>query len=169
MYFQLTKVNPGLLVTLTLLLYTLNIWADESVQNTISPGKVVSLHYTLSLPDGEVVDSNVDTFPLKYRQGDGKVLPALEVALAGLAAGDKKSVTLPPEDAYGPVNAAAFMEVPINQVPENNRQVGSVFTALGSRGTVRVTEIKEDSAILDLNHPLAGKTLTFDITVISVE
>jgi FKBP-type peptidyl-prolyl cis-trans isomerase SlyD len=153
---------------MALLLCSLNVSADEPTKNTIEPGKVVSLRYTVSLPDGEVVHSNVDGGPLKYRQGDGKLLPALEAALVGLAVGDKKSVTLSPEDTY-PVNKDAFQEVPLDQIPEDSRQVGAVFTALGHGTSVRVAEVREDTVILDLNHPLAGKTLTYAVTILSVE
>jgi FKBP-type peptidyl-prolyl cis-trans isomerase 2 len=145
-----------------------HISAEDQARITIGPGKIVSLRYTVSLPDGEVVHSNVDGYPIKYRQGDGKLLPALEAELAGLAAGDKKSVTLSPENTY-PVNGDAFREVPIDQIPEDVRQVGAVFRPLGSRGSVRVVEIKDNTAVLDLNHPLAGKTLTYDVTILSVE
>jgi FKBP-type peptidyl-prolyl cis-trans isomerase 2 len=167
-YFQQCKLNPGPFVFIAILLCSLNVPADEPPPNTIGPGKIVSLSYTVSLPDGEVVHSNVDGAPLKYKQGDGKLLPALEAALGGLAAGDEKSVTLPPEDTY-PINDDAFQEVPLDQIPEDSRQVGAVFRPMGSRGSIRVAEIKEDKVVLDFNHPLAGKTLTYDVTILSVE
>jgi FKBP-type peptidyl-prolyl cis-trans isomerase 2 len=168
MYFRQRKLNPGLFASVAFLLCSLNVSADEAPINTIEPGKVVSIRYTVSLPDGEVVHSNVDGYPIKYKQGDGKLLPALETALAGLAAGDEKSVTLPPEDAY-PVNDDAFQEVPLEQIPEDSRQVGAVFRPMGSRGSIRVAEIREGMAVLDFNHPLAGKILTYDVTILSVE
>jgi FKBP-type peptidyl-prolyl cis-trans isomerase SlyD len=168
MYVSQRKLNPGLFAPITLLLCVLTTSADEPGENTIKPGKVVSLSYTVSLPDGKVVHSNADGYPIKYRQGDGKLLPALEASLVGLAAGDEKSVILPPEDTY-PVDTAAFQEVPLEQIPKDMRQVGAVFRPMGSRGSVRVAEIKENTVVLDLNHPLAGKTLTYDVTIISVE
>ncbi len=151
------------------LLCSLNISANEPTSNTIEPGKVVSLSYTLKLPDGKAIGSNTDTYPIKYRQSDGKLLPALENALVGLAAGDETSVTLAPEDAYGPVDPDATQEVPIEQVPPEARKAGAVFSTPGYNGLIRVTEINEDTAIVDLNHPLAGKTLTFDVKILSVE
>jgi FKBP-type peptidyl-prolyl cis-trans isomerase 2 len=169
MYFQQAKVNPGPFVTLALLLCAVNIWADESTPNTIGPGKIVSISYTVTLPDGEVVHTNTDGYPIKYKQGDGKLLPALEAALAGLTAGDQKSVTLSPEDVYGPVNPAAFREVPIEHIPEDAREAGAVFSPPDDRRTIRVVEVKEDTALVDLNHPLAGKTLTYNVTILSVE
>jgi len=168
MVFRQHKLNPGFLASLTLLLCSLSVSADEPTKNAVVPGKVVSLRYTVTLPDGQVVHSNVDGHPIKYKQGDGRLLPALEAALEGLVAGDEKSVTLPPEDTY-PVDDAAFQEVPLDQVPEDVRQVGAVFRPVGSRGSIRVAEINEGTALLDFNHPLAGKTLTYDVTILSVE
>jgi FKBP-type peptidyl-prolyl cis-trans isomerase SlyD len=167
-YFRYRKSIQSLFTVIVVLLYSLPVLAEDQSKIAIGPGKVVSLSYTVSLPDGKVVHSNVDGHPIKYRQGDGTLLPALEAALAGMAAGDKKSVTLSPEETY-PVDEAAFREVPIEQIPEDSRQVDAVFIAIGSRGTVRVVEIKENTAVIDLNHPLAGKTLTYEVTIVSVE
>jgi FKBP-type peptidyl-prolyl cis-trans isomerase SlyD len=142
--------------------------AQGADTQTIAAGSVVSLRYTVTLPDGEIVHSNVDGYPLKYKQGDGKLLPALEAALTGLAAGDEKSVTLSPEEAY-PVKQNAFQEVPLDQIPEDQRQVGAVFRPMGYSGSVRVAEINQNNVLLDFNHPLAGKTLTYDVRILSVE
>ena len=168
MYLRPQIFSPGHFIAMAALLCALNISADEPAKNIVGPGKVVSIRYTVTLPDGLVVHSNVDGYPIKYRQGDGKLLPALEAALDGLAAGDEKSVTLSPEDAY-PVNDDVFMELPIDQIPDDMRKVDAVFRPQGSRGSVRVAEIKEDTVILDFNHPLAGKTLTYDVTILAVE
>jgi len=169
MYFRQRRLYIGSIVSVALLLCMPSVWADKPTKNTIEPGKVVSLRYTVSLPDGEVVHTNVNGYPLKYKQGDGKLLPALEAALAGMAVGEEKAVTLTPEDAYGPVDDDAFKEVPVDQVPEDMRKVGAVFPVQGNRGTVRVAEINGDTAVLDYNAPLAGKTLTYNITILAVE
>lgn len=170
MYVPLRMLNLVRFLSLSLvfLLCPLNIDADEPARNTIESGKAVSLDYTVSLPDGTVVHSNADGYPIKYRQGDGKLLPALEAMLVGMAAGDEKSVTLPPEDTY-PVNQDAFREVPLDQVPEDARRVGAVFRPEGFLGSIRVAGINEGMALLDFNHPLAGKTLRFDIKILAVE
>jgi FKBP-type peptidyl-prolyl cis-trans isomerase 2 len=169
MYFWRHNLNFAHFASLAFLLCALNVLADVPAENAIESGKVVSLSYTVSLPDGEIVHTNVDGYPLKYKQGDGKLLPALEAALAGMTVGEKKSVTLAPEDAYGPVDDDAFKEVPVDQVPEDMRKVGAVFPVQGNRGTVRVAEINGDTAVLDYNAPLAGKTLTYNITILAVE
>jgi FKBP-type peptidyl-prolyl cis-trans isomerase 2 len=150
------------------LLCAVSACADEATTTTIEAGSVVSLRYTVSLPDGKVVHSNVNSDPIRYKQGDGKLLPALEAALTGLAAGDETSVTLPPENTY-PVNKDAFQSVPVDSIPEDMRHVDAVFRPMGSRGSVRVAKINGNTAVLDFNHPLAGKTLTYDITILAVE
>lgn len=168
MKFRKLKFFPEFLVSVSLLLCSSSALADELTKNIIEPGKVVSLRYAVSLPDGKVVHTNENDHPIKYKHGDGKLLPALEAALSGLSAGDQKSVTLPPEDAY-PVKQDAIQEVPLARIPEDSRKVGAIFRPVGSRGSVRVAEIKETVAVLDFNHPLAGKTLRYDVTILSVE
>jgi FKBP-type peptidyl-prolyl cis-trans isomerase 2 len=96
-------------------------------------------------------------------------LTALEAELEGLTAGDKKIVALDAVNGYGEINDEAFQEVPLEQIPEDARVVGAMLQAQGFPGPLRVAEIKDDVAILDFNHPLAGKDLSFDITIVAVE
>jgi len=134
----------------------------------ISDGKTVGFEYTLSLSDGTVVESNVGGDAFTYTQGQGQILPALEQALLGLAIEDTKQVTLAPADAYGEVNQEAFQEIPLDQIPEEARVVGTILGAQGYDGPIRVHEVNEEFVILDFNNPLAGKTLTFDIRIVSL-
>jgi FKBP-type peptidyl-prolyl cis-trans isomerase 2 len=141
----------------------------EEATPMIQDTRQVSFTYTLtSTSDGEVIESNAGQEPFVYVQGGGQVLPALEAELAGMRAGDQKTVNLDAVDAYGEVNEEAFQEAPLNEIPEDARVVGTVLRSDGYAGPIRVTEIKEDVVILDFNHPLAGKDLTFDITIVSV-
>jgi FKBP-type peptidyl-prolyl cis-trans isomerase 2 len=135
----------------------------------IESGKTVVLEYTLKLQDGSVVQSNRDSEPLKYVQGEHQILPALERELEGLDVDDVKVVELSAEDAYGEVKAEAFKEVPTEQIPEGARRVGAELTAQGYRGSIRVAEIKTESIVLDFNHPLAGRDVTFDVRVVAIE
>ncbi len=135
----------------------------------IGEGTTVGFEYTLSLSDGTVVESNVGGDAFSYTQGGGQILPALETALTGLAVEDTKQVTLEPGDAYGDVNPDAFQEIPIAQIPEDARVVGTILGAEGFDGPIRVHEVREDIVVLDFNNPLAGKTLTFDIRIVSLE
>jgi len=134
----------------------------------VAAGKQVAFLYTLK-SDGEVVESNTEETPVTYIQGGGQILPALEAELAGLKAGDEKTVALEAANAYGEVRDDAFQEVPLDQLPEDARTEGAVLQAQGYPGPIRVTEVKEEIAILDFNHPLAGKDLEFDVKILSVE
>lgn len=139
----------------------------QTEDTVISEGKTVGFEYTLSLTDGTVVESNVGGDAFTYTQGEGQILPALEQALLGLAIEDTKQVTLAPADAYGEVNQEAFQEIPLDQIPEEARVVGTILGAQGYDGPIRVHEVNEEFVILDFNNPLAGKTLTFDIRIVS--
>ena len=138
----------------------------------IEQGRTVSIEYTLKLDDGTVADSNVGGEPLVYTQGNGQILPSLEKELEGMAAEETKSVQISAADGYGEVNEELFQEVSPDKIPEEARQVGAVLYGQGPDGQpfpVRVHEIKEETIVLDLNHPLAGQALSFDIRIVSVE
>lgn len=135
----------------------------------IEAGRTVGFEYTLSLEDGSIVQSNKDAEPLRYVHGGNQILPALERELEGLAVDDRKEVKLDASDAYGEVRPDAFREVPTEQIPEDARRVGAQLSAQGYEGPIRVHEVKNDSVVLDFNHPLAGKSLKFDIRVVSIE
>lgn len=135
----------------------------------IEAGKTVGFEYTLKLDDGSVVQSNKDAEPLTYVHGENQLLPALERQLEGLGVNDEKEVKLAAEDAYGDVRDEAFREVPAEQIPEPARRIGAQLSAQGYDGPIRVHDIKDETVVLDFNHPLAGKDLTFDIRVVSIE
>jgi FKBP-type peptidyl-prolyl cis-trans isomerase SlyD len=124
----------------------------------IKEGRTVAIEYTLTLDDGSKVQSNVGGKPLTFVQGQGQIIPGLESALAGHLAGDRVTVKIPPDKAYGPVDPQAMQEVPIDKIPEDARNV-----------PVRVAEVRKDVVVLDFNHPLAGKTLNFDVLVLTVD
>lgn len=138
----------------------------------IKDGVTVSIEYTLKLDDGTTVDTNVEGDPLTFVQGSGQILPALEEQLDGLDVNESKQVTLPPEKAYGDVKKDAFQTIPLERIPEDARQVDARLVAQDDKGNklqLRVHEINGDQAVLNLNHPLAGKTLHFDVKVLAVQ
>jgi FKBP-type peptidyl-prolyl cis-trans isomerase 2 len=138
----------------------------------VEDGKTISIEYTLKLDDGTTVDTNVGGDPLEFEQGASQILPALESALAGLAVDDTKQVTLSPEDGYGAVDPGAFRTVELDAVPEDAREVGTLLIAQdqdGNRRAVRVHEVSEESIVVDMNHPLAGQTLNFDVRILGVK
>ena len=138
----------------------------------VAAGKKVSIEYTLKLDDGSTADSNVGGEPLVYEQGASQILPALETALAGLAVNDTRKITITPKDGYGDVDPSAVKEVPLDEIPEAARKVDAVLIGVDAEGNqrpVRVQKVGEKNATLDLNHPLAGRTLTFDVKVLKIE
>lgn len=140
--------------------------------NTIKNGSVVSLQYTLSGEDGKTIESNKGKEPLKYTHGSRQIIPGLEKELTGMKVGGEKRVKVKPEEGYGPVNPQGFQEFPKEKIPANGLKVGAVLMAQGPQGQpmpVKVKEIKEKTVVLDLNHPLAGKTLLFDVKVLDIE
>ena len=100
------------------------------------------------------------------------MIPGLEKQLAGMKVGDEKNVRVKPEDAYGPVNKNAFQEVPKEKIPANGLKLGAVLAAKSPEGQVvpmRVHEIKEKTVVMDMNHPMAGKTLVFDVKIVDIQ
>jgi FKBP-type peptidyl-prolyl cis-trans isomerase SlyD len=149
-------------------------WAEDKKGNTaaITDGKQVSLEYTLTLEDKSKIDSNVGKDPLVFTQGAHEIIPGLEKKLSGLKVGESKQIEVSPEEGYGPVDPQRRQEVEKMKIPEDARKVGAKLTGQGPDGRMvfaQVTEVKEDTVILDLNHPLAGKKLFFDIKVLKVE
>ncbi len=138
----------------------------------IKNGSVVSFEYTVSDDNGNVLQSNRGKSPVTYTHGREEIVPGLERGLAGMELNETKNIRLQPQEAYGQVNPEAFTEVPKEQVPVSGLQVGTILSARGSQGedvSIRVHEIRKETVILDLNHPLAGKNLTFDVKVLDIQ
>lgn len=145
--------------------------AQDPAVPAIQHGSRVGLEYTLTDDAGTVLDTNKGQEPFVYTHGARQIVPGLESALAGLRAGDVRKVTVKPEDGYGKLDPKAEIEVGRERVPPDVK-VGSQLTgrsASGESRAVRVKEIKDKSVVLDLNHPLAGKTLVFDVRILSVD
>ncbi len=137
----------------------------------IQPGSKVTFHYQLKA-DGKVQQDSHAGQPGMYVQGAGQVFPALERALEGLKPGDKKSVTLKPEEAFGPRVPDALKNVPRSSFPNaDSMKVGDTIggSANGQRITAVIQKIGADSVTVDMNHPLAGKAVTFDVEIVSVQ
>jgi FKBP-type peptidyl-prolyl cis-trans isomerase 2 len=160
----------ALLGTLCLTVVDSAFSAESS--NVVGVGKKVSIEYTVSREDKTKVESNVGKDPLTYTHGGGNILPGLEAGLVGLKEGDEKTITLKPEEAYGQVNPKAVVEVKKELVPENLREVGKQLVGRGPHGKMqrfKVKEVKDNTIVLDFNHPLAGQTLVFLVKVLKVE
>lgn len=138
-----------------------------------SAGNKIAIHYTGTLADGSVFDSSEGREPLSFTMGEGQIIPGLESALDGLSEGDEKTVTVPADDAYGQKNPQAVQQVPRATIPDNiPLDLGTQLqmqTPDGQAIPVTVAEVTEEHVLLDANHPLAGKDLTFEVKVVSVD
>lgn len=144
----------------------------QAQEKMVGDGSVVKMNYTLTV-DGEVVDSSEGRGPLEYTHGTQQIIPGLEAALAGLKAGEKKSVAVEPKDGYGEEIPDAFKEVEKTMFPEGFEFKENIIIEMtspeGASLPATITEVKENTVVLNFNHPLAGKTLNFDIEIVSVE
>lgn len=138
-----------------------------SAHMQVAARKVVSIEYTLKDDKGEVLDTSVGKDPLQYLHGANNIVPGLERALEGKAIGDSVEVTLTPEDGYGQRDEKAIRNVPLRKLPHQRPAAGMrlrVDTDIGPR-IVTVTAVRGDYATVDANHPLAGQTLHFNVTI----
>lgn len=145
--------------------------AKSDVKATVSAGRTVSLEYTLTLDDQSVLESNVGKGPMTYTQGAHEIVPGLETAMEGMKKGERKLVVVTPADGYGPIDPQAIREVKKELIPAAAQKVGTQLQGQAADGSTAfpiVKEIKEETIVLDFNHPLAGKTLHFDVTVLAI-
>lgn len=129
------------------------------------------MHYTLTSPDGEVLDSSDGKDPLAYLHGHGNIIPGLEKQLEGKAAGDKLTAEVPAAEAYGDHNPALIVDAARSQFPEDvNLEPGMRFQAQTPQGprVAQVTKVEGDTITVDTNHPLAGVDLKFAVEVVEV-
>ena len=139
---------------------------------TVANDMVVTVDYVLTLEDGEVVEDTHKGMPMRFLAGHDEILPALEDALLGLAAGDETAVTIDSDDAYGDYDPEALEEVPVDEFPaaeniEPGMPIG-VHDESGEMFQAFVSEVGPDTIVLDFNHPLAGETLHFQVKVIDL-
>ena len=138
---------------------------------TIKEGKKVSFDYTLTV-EGEVVDTSKGRKPLEYTHGDSSLIPGLTSRMAGMKEGEERKIEVPSEEGYGLVSQEAFQEVPKTQLPKDiTLNPGMMLEAQRPDGSVlpvKIAEVKDAAVVIDLNHPLAGKNLVFDVKVVSV-
>ncbi|MGE4552388.1 MAG: peptidylprolyl isomerase [Desulfovibrionaceae bacterium] len=135
-------------------------------------GDTVRVHYTGTLDDGTVFDSSVEREPLEFTLGGGQVIPGFENGVLGMAPGETKSVSIAPAEAYGDYNPEAMVRVPRKQFPPDiDPEVGMMLQVRledGRPAHVVVVEVGEEEVALDGNHPLAGKTLTFALSLVEI-
>jgi FKBP-type peptidyl-prolyl cis-trans isomerase SlyD len=154
-----------LVVAFTVWVNPAAVQAEKAMQ--IAEGAKVTIEYTLTLPDKTVADTTVGKEPFSYIHGENQILPGLEKALIGMKAGDKKRVALTAAEAYGPYDDKRKVTVPKANVPPEAK-VG-MFLHSEDGHEAKVLEVNPETVVLDVNHPLAGKNLVFDVNILKVE
>lgn len=138
----------------------------------VKPGDTVRIHYTGTLADGSTFDSSAGRDPLEFTVGSGQMIPGLDIALPGMAVGDKKVVEVPCAQAYGEADPNARQAVPRAEIPADiPLDLGTqlqVQTPTGQVMQVVVAEVTDTEVTLDANHPLAGRDLTFAIELMDI-
>lgn len=143
--------------------------APDRIDNDV----VVTLNYRLTLDDGELVEESDPSDPLVYLHGHDNIIPGLENALTGLGSGETKQVIVEAADAYGEYDEEDVEEVMLDELPDDFKpEVGMILEVSDEDDEGElvgiITEITDESLMLDLNHPLAGKRLHFDVTIIEL-
>lgn len=133
----------------------------------------VKIHYTGKLSDGQVFDSSLEREPIEFKVGEGKIIPGFENGIIDMKVNEKKSIEIPSNEAYGPVQDELFQEVPKSQLPDEIKpEVGMGLVSKmpdGSERQLRVAEVKDEAIVVDANHPLAGKDLNFEVEVMEIK
>lgn len=139
----------------------------------VQGNETVKLHYTGKLNDGQVFDSSIEREPLEVKLGEGRLIPGFEKGLVDMKVNDKKTITIPKEEAYGEVQKELFQKIPSENLPQEIKpEVGMGLVSKnpdGSERQLRIADVKEDFIIVDANHPLAGQDLTFELELLEIK
>lgn len=139
----------------------------------VQPNDTVRVHYTGKLTDGEVFDSSRDKEPIEFTLGQGQIIPGFEKGLIDMEENESKTITIPSAEAYGERREEMMQEVPKSQLPpEIKPEVGMGLisqTPEGQEMRLTVAEVKDESIVVDANHPLAGKDLVFDLELVEIK
>lgn len=146
--------------------------AEVKSDRTVEEGNTVKLHYVLTV-EGKEVDSSRQRGPFEFVVGSGKVIEGFDRAVRGMKVGETKSFTVQPEEGYGPADPEAVQEVPVSALPQGvTPEKGMTLYGKDPEGKVvpaTIKEVKEDTIVVDFNHPMAGKTLNFEIELLGIE
>jgi len=162
-------------LTACLILLTISIpfLLSCSAEKVAKGGDTVKIHYTGKLEDGTVFDSSRDREPFELTLGSGSTIPGFENGIIGMALGDTKTITIPPEEAYGPRRDDLVMTISKDEFPSDiTPSVGQQLQMRHPSGNVMnvtITDVMQDSVTLDANHALAGKTLIFEVELMEIK
>ena len=136
----------------------------------IDSGTTVTLHFSLTLKNGHIVDSNFEAPPATFTVGDGNLLPGFESPLMGLVDGDEREFSILPENAFGQHNPQNVQAVERDNFEDGELELGTMFSFQNGDGESPgvVVEVQENEVMVDFNHPLAGQTILFTVKIISV-
>lgn len=139
----------------------------------VKQNDTVRVHYTGKLTDGQVFDSSLEREPIEFTMGQGQLIPGFEKGLLDMKVNEKKTIEIPAEEAYGEPRAELVQEVDKNQLPEEIKPepgMGLVSKSPDGREmNLVVKEVKDETIVVDGNHPLAGKDLVFDLEVVEIK
>lgn len=138
----------------------------------VKSGDTVKVHYHGKLTDGTTFDSSEGREPLEFEVGSGSVIPGFDEGVTGMQVGEKRTVNIPCEQAYGVKQEDMLMEFPMDRFPEEMKpEVGmqlNMSNGAGQNFPVVIREVRETTVMLDANHPLAGEDLTFDLELVEI-
>lgn len=141
--------------------------------NQVKENNTVKVNYTGKLSDGQIFDTSEGREPLEFTLGQGQLIPGFENGVIDMKLNEKKTITIAKEEAYGDVNPALIQEVSKADLPQDmTPEVGMGLvskTQDGRETNLLVVEVKEETIVLDANHPLAGKDLVFDLEVVDIK
>ena len=137
----------------------------------IGPGKAITLNFAIKLQDGQIIDSNFDAEPARFEFGDGNIPEGFEQAMLGLKPGEHVELTIAPERGFGMHNPSNIQVMPRSQFKDMELEPGLVISFQEPGGELPgvITDFNDDKVTVDFNHPLAGKTLIFEVAVKAVE
>ena len=142
------------------------------MSDTVEVNNTIKVHYTGKLTDGTIFDSSKNRDPLEFKVGAGQMIKGFEDGVLGMSVNETKTFTIEPEEAYGPVRQELIQEINRSQLPkEIDPVVGMDLVSRHPNGyeqLIKVIEVKENTVVLDANHALAGKTLTFELELVDI-
>ncbi|MDE1865764.1 MAG: peptidylprolyl isomerase [Candidatus Micrarchaeota archaeon] len=165
------KLKPlhgaGIAVAIALLIATAYLLVSNAAPTVVAAGDNISVYYTGSFTNGTVFNTNVGSSPFVFKVGANETIPGFDHGVVGMRVNETKTITLPPSEAYGPVDSNLIVAVPISQFANASVAVGMGVTASNGRQGI-ITAVSGNTVMVDFNPPLAGKTLVFKITIVSI-